>query len=352
MAFTPLTASQPISYASARPNAYRNAARERLARGEPVFYNPSYVDENFSSGYNGPKYKYGYTYYNSPAPENTYLGNCTWWCWGRLYETMGISLISYGHAENWYARYRDSGGSVSEDAENIRAGDIICFTDSNYGHVMFVERVVGDNITISQSAYSQRSVWQGMACLVTTYSKSEIFHGNLVNMYKNLDSSANWQEVVGVLHTGGDSPTPPEPGEVTPKVTVYPSAYNRIMYADEDYEDFQFSIHVTGIPDGYTASGNNTYPGLIRVANTGWSYTTYTGEDGNTYQEARKTQTLRYNRESNNAYTTTKYMYFRFSYPNGSASSTTPMTIDVRRKVVGQKPYFKKKRKRFTIKFI
>lgn len=346
MAFTPLTASQPIGYAIGR-SQYRNGPRES-AWGTPVLFVPTNWPVGIYGGYGGPKYKEGYTYYNSPE---TVKGNCTWWCWARLYEATGTYLNTYGDAKNWYDRYQADGGSVSRNATNIRAGDIIVLTDSNAGHVMFVERVVGDTITISQSAYSYRSVWNNMACLVTTFSKSEIFQGNLINMYKNLDSAA-WEEVVGVMHTGGDSPTPPEPGEVTPKVTVYPEAYRRIMYADEDYEDFDFSIHVTGIPDGYTASGNNTYPGLSRVRNTGWSYTTYTGEDGNTYQEARKTQTLRYNRESNNAYTTTKYMYFNFSYPNGSASSTTPMTIDVRRKVVGQKPYFKKKRKRFTIKFI
>lgn len=349
MAFTPLTAGQPVSYALSR-SAYRNSIRESYW-GSPVLYNPVNWPYNTTGGFGGPKYLEGYNYYNSPE---TIKGNCTWWCWGRLYETIGTYLTqsdgsSMGDAMYWYDRYS---GDKDRNANNIRAGDIIVLTDSDAGHVMFVERIVGDTITISQSAYSYRSVWDNMACLVTTFSKSEIFQGNLINMYKNLDSSAAWETVVGVIHTGTDSPTPPEPGgDETPTISIYPSGYNSIMYPDEDYEDFAFSIYVTGIPSGYTASGNNTYPGLDRVANTGWSYEDYVADDGNTYRRAHKNQTLRYHREQNTAYDTVKYMYFNFSFPNGNASSTTPMTIHVRAKPNTFK-HMKKRKKRFTLNII
>lgn len=322
MAFTPLTSSQPISYASSR-SSYRNSARETLAGGSPVFFNPSnYSLDDY--GYGGPRYKYGYTYNNCPSPENTFNGNCTWWCWGRLNQTMGTSLPNMGDGKDWYDNYS---GDKDRNASNIQPGDIIVLTDNDAGHVMFVEKVDGNTITISQSAYSNRAVWSGMACLVTTFSKSDIYQGNSINMYKDLDT-AYYQEVIGVIHTGEAGPSP-EPEE--PEITIVPSSYAVTMTAEEDYVDFPFDITIAGIPDGESVSGGNTYPGLSRVANTGWSYTSYV-VDGVTYRRATKSQTLRYERESEGEYSITKHMYFNLTFSNGSISSDTPMTITVEKK--------------------
>lgn len=324
MAFTPLTSSQPISYASSR-SSYRNSARESLAGGSPVFFNPS----NYSLdqyGYGGPRYKYGYTYNNCPSPERNYNGNCTWWCWGRLNQTMGTYLPNMGDAKDWYDNYS---GVKYRNANNIQPGDIIVFTDNSAGHVMFVEKVDGNTITISQSAYSTRAVWSGMACLVTTFPKSSIYQGNSINMYKDLDS-AYYQEVVGVIHTGEDGPGPtPEP--VEPEISIVPSSYSVTMTAEEDYVDFPFDITIAGIPTGESVSGGNTYPGLSRVANTGWSYSSYV-VDGVIYRRAIKSQTLRYERESDGEYVTTKHMYFNLTFSNGSINTDTPMTITVKKK--------------------
>ena len=322
MAFTPLTSSQPISYASSR-SSYRNSARETLAGGSPVFFNPSNYSLN-QTGYGGPRYKYGYTYNNCPSPENTYNGNCTWWCWGRLNQTMGTSLPNMGDANEWYDNYS---GDKDRNANNIQPGDIIVLTDNDAGHVMFVEKVDGNTITISQSAYSTRSVWSGMACLVTTFSKSDIYQGNSINMYKDLDT-AYYQEVIGVIHTGEAGPTP-EPEE--PEISIVPSSYSVTMTAEEDYVDFPFDITIAGIPEGESVSGGNNYPGLTRVANTGWSYTSYV-VDGVTYRRATKSQTLRYERESEGEYSITKHMYFNLTFSNGSINSDTPMTITVEKK--------------------
>lgn len=324
MGFTPLTSSQPISYASSR-SSYRNSARESLAGGSPVFFNPSNYSLN-QYGYGGPRYKYGYTYNNCPSPERNYNGNCTWWCWGRLNQTMGTYLPNMGDAKYWYDNYS---GEKYRNANNIQPGDIIVFTDNSAGHVMFVEKVDGNTITISQSAYSTRSVWSGMACLVTTFSKSDIYQGNSINMYKDLDS-AYYQEVIGVIHTGEDSPGPtPEP--VEPEISIVPSSYAVTMTAEEDYVDFPFDITITGIPTGESVSGGNTYPGLSRVANTGWSYSSYV-VDGVIYRRATKSQTLRYERESDGEYVTTKHMYFNLTFSNGSINTDTPMTITVEKK--------------------
>lgn len=216
MAFTALTSSQAISYVRNR-SAYRNSARENLYGtndpGAPVYYCPSYASSSYSSGYGGPRYRYGYNYDTCPSPYSNYNGNCTWWCWGRLYDTIGTALDGYGSAKNWYSNHAANGGTVATNANNINPGDIICLSDSSDGHVMFVEKVSGSTVTISQSAYSTRSVWSGMACLVTTYDKSDIYAGNTLNMYKDLDTAYSLT-VVGILKTGQadpDPPTPPEP---------------------------------------------------------------------------------------------------------------------------------------------
>ena len=103
------------------------------------------------------------------------------------------------------------------------------------------------------------------------------------------------------------------------------------MQSAEDYKDFSFSISITGIPSGESASGGNTYPDLSRVYNTGWTYTNYT-VGGVQYQTATKQQTLRYYRVGSGAYTTTKHMYFSKTFSNGSINSDTPMYINVKAK--------------------
>lgn len=350
MAFTPILQNTSIDYAAQRA-MYRNGARESVAHGSPVFFVPFDLGVN-DYGYGGPRYKAGYTYYNCPSPERNFNGNCTWWCWARLYETNGTYLsFATTDAKNWYNSYT---GSKERNANNIRAGDIIVLTDSGEGHVMFVEQVSGDTVHISQSAYSTRSVWNGYACLVTSFQKSEIYQGNSINMYKGLDSAYNLQ-VVGVLHTGSVSPTPPEPETDTPELTINPSGYNVVMTGTQNSVDFTFDITLTGIPEDETASGNNTYPGLSRVYNTGWSYTNYTYH-GTVYRKATKTQTLRYTREQSQAYSITKHMYFDFTYPNGSVSSDTPMVISVERTglpdeiIVALCVYVNGQKKRFKVK--
>ena len=318
MAFTPILSSQPISYVRYK-SAYRNSARENLW-GVPVYFVPfDYSTSN--SGYGGAKYQYGYNYDNSPS---SYNGNCTWWCWGRLYDAEGTYLNFIDDASNWYDNYT---GSKSRNADNIKAGDIIVLTDGGDGHVMFVEKVDSGTVYISQSAYSRRSVWDGMACLTTSYDKLDIYYGNSIDIYKDIDSAPAYQNVVGVIHTGsGDPPVPPTE-DLT--ITITPSSYSVVMDGEETYKDFTFNIAVSGLPDGATVSGGNTYPDLVRVYNSGWSYTDY-DIGGVTYRTATKTQTLRYNREYDYAYTTTKHMYFNLSYSTGTVSTDTPMYIDVK----------------------
>lgn len=328
MAFTPILVDKSINYARSR-SAYRNSARESLW-GFPVFFTPSNWPANTSGGYGGPRYgeNGGYNYDESPYTSD--VGNCTWWCEGRIYETQGTHHGGMGNGVDWYDNYS---GNKSRNANSITAGDVIVFSDGGYGHVMFVEQVDSDGtIHISQSAASSRiSAWNDYACRVGTYTKSAIYQGNTIDMYKDISGQSPYNlTVVGVIHTGGGSPGP-EPEPVIPSISISPSSYSKTIGPEDDYVDFPFTITIEGIPAGESVSGGNTYPGLSRVANTGWSYSSYV-VDGVIYRRATKSQTLRYERESDGEYSTTKHMYFNLTFSNGSINTDTVMRITVKQK--------------------
>lgn len=323
MSFTPILSNQSISYAENRYQ-YRNAPREN-AWGSPVFACGPNTSINDYISYPGPKYQYGYNYYNSPA---TNKGNCTWWCWGRCLEANGTELsLHLGDAKNWYDNYS---GSKSRNADNIQPGDIIVFTDSDAGHVQFVEQVSGNTVYISQSAYSTRSVWNGMSCLVTSYSKNEIYQGNSLDMYKNL-GSAYYETVVGVLHTG-EAPTP-EPE--TPRGSFSPSSASSSIDENSDSVTRSFDITILGMPVSAYCTGSFSLDGCTMVSQTGWNYSFYTGQDGNTYGKAEKTITVRYNRESNDAYSTTKTIRYTDTFTTGSVNIPATWSISVAKKKSG-----------------
>ena len=125
---------------------------------------------------------------------------------------------------------------------------------------------------------------------------------------------------------GSEPPTPPQ--EDTLQITITPAYASGTMQSSQTYIDFTFQIGITGIPAGETVSGGNTFPGMYRVANTGWSYTDYT-DNGITYRMATKRQTLRYEREHPYYYTITKHMYFNITKSTGTISTDTPMYITV-----------------------
>lgn len=338
MAFTPILTDQVLSTVRYNTN-YRNSPREQYVQngvtvGAPVYFvPPNYTTSQ--SGYGGPRYVSGPPYYNyNDSPDTSHNGNCTWWCYARLLDATGkyldTQLPGSPDAKNWYTYFT---GNKSLNADNIKAGDIIVLTDSAQGHVMFVEQVTAGTVYISQSAYSTRSVWNGYACRVTSYDRTDIYAGNSIDMYKDIDQSPAYEQVVGVIHTGTDDPTPPTPSTEDLEIVINPSSYNVTMQGNEDFVDFTFAIAVSGIPSGQTVSGGNTYPDLTRVYNTGWSYTSYV-INGVTYRRASKTQTLRYYREQSGSYTTVKHMYYNLSFSTGSVSTDTPMYITVKAKVI------------------
>lgn len=322
MAFTPILSDKSIAYIRNNPY-YRNAPRE-AQWGTPVFFVPPdrLVGVN---GEPGPKYKQGYNYDNS---DSVYLGNCTWWCMGRLLESGCQTNVNWGigDAVDWYNNWT---GSKDTNANNIQAGDIIVLSDTARGHVMFVEQVSGSTIYISQSAYSDKSIWIDKACKVNNYQKSEIYIGSSINIYKGYGISA-YENVVGVIHTGGNTPpTPPSPG-TTPTVSVSPSSYTGVLDDHSSYIDMAFTITVSGIPETENAQSAISFSSNCyrHMYTSNWTYTTYT-VGGVTYQTGVRSLIVRYDRLHDYAYNDTAYMYYTKTFSNGSVSNTTPMYITI-----------------------
>lgn len=288
-------------------------------------------------------------YWSSANPGATYsncLANCTTLAYGRvLEEGCRAPVSSFIDAGNWHTVVANGwiAHSYSNYVSNIKPGDIIEWP----GHVAVVETVSGSTIYCSSSLYTGdhgRAYWPPDSSTYDTRSPSvmgstlqDVSNWMIANyawrFYEYVDSNTITNVRLGVQPTyilvnpdsgPGPGPTPTEDLDIG----ISPSSYSVTMAGSQDYVDFTFTIVITGIPDGQTVSGGNTYPGLSRVYNSGWSYSSYT-VSGVTYQRAQKTQTLRYYREQTSAYTTTKHMYFNLSYSTGTVSTDTPMYINV-----------------------
>ena len=300
--------------------------------------------------------------YNPGATFQLCMANCTTYAYGRVRENgLPIPVTQFRNANNWHYYVNTSAGWTLLNYSSgmaLQPGDIL---EWSANHVAVVESN-GTDPWVSGSWYtgddgtaaSDRS-YLGMGGS-TLQDVSNWMVANASRRFYRYERMTSVNSTAGggaypvyVIRYNGSSPS-----TETPDVTVSPSSYNTVMSSDNDYVDFVFNVTVTGIPAGYTATGNNTYPGLDRVYNTGWSYTDYV-VDGVTYRRATKTQTLRYYREQDTAYTVTKYMYYSFSYPNGSASSTTPMTIAVQAKATDDllliaNLVLNRKKKRFNVR--
>ena len=82
------------------------------------------------------------------------MPNCTAYAWGRAYELLGKKPnLCTGNAGQWYS-YNKSHGYYSYGS-TPKLGAIACWDDynSNTGHVAVVEKISGNNVTISESHY-------------------------------------------------------------------------------------------------------------------------------------------------------------------------------------------------------
>ena len=98
-------------------------------------------------------------YSHPPNPFELY--QCTWYCWGRIYETTGkapqFTVNNNRNGCYWYQKLKGE-----KLGQNPRPGSIMCLKDNNSekdgnpGHVAFVESVAdgGSSITISEGGNS------------------------------------------------------------------------------------------------------------------------------------------------------------------------------------------------------
>jgi len=331
----------------------------------PTNFSTYYTERRIPAQPDGtPTYwQYFYSGDYSYSTTGAHTGNCTWYAMGRSAEIAGRNIYSEFagsyEAQNWGSIWignpAQTSGSVS-----WQPGDILIWSNNagTFGHVEVVEIVNGNYLTISYSAYSGTDPQEDNGTFFNTRRRSKPTWGDPASVTSESDSrfirnsGATYfltnEFLIGVIHNPYYEPGP-SPSENL-DISISPSSYTVTMSASQTYVDFTFNITITGIPAGATVSGGNTYPGLSRVYNTGWSYTDYT-VGGVTYQRATKTQTLRYTREYNYAYSITKHMYFNLSFSTGTVSTDTPMYITVASSGGGDDAlyYWIKKRKRGRI---
>lgn len=295
---------------------------------------------------------------NNPyASYSNCLANCTTLAYGRVIENGQNPPTSFDtyNAGNWHSHLINGWTSqpYSTYHSSIKPGDIIEWA----GHVAVVEYVAIDGTAYcSSSLYTGdhgRAEWpvgsgnwdtRTPSIMGSTFTEMwNWFYNNNYGwrVYEYVTETVISEKRMGKQPTyilvnpesPGPGPTPPTPPTPTVNLTIDidPSGYTVTMNGNEDYVDFTYNITVSGIPANETISGGNTYPGLTRVYNTGWTYTDYT-VSGTTYRYAYKRQTLRYERESIGGYTTVKHMYFNISKSTGTISSDTRMYITVKPK--------------------
>lgn len=296
--------------------------------------------------------------YNPDARYGTCLADCTCLAYGRCLEEGCRGPVPYTAdwslpaANNWHNRLTNGWTAEpwSTYRSSVKPGDIIEWVEG--WHVAVVETVSGSNIYCSSSLYTGdhgRAFWPVGTQNYDTRTPGvmgstlqDVSNWMLANYswrfyeYVNVDTISTTRlldqpDYVLVNPDSGGGPTPPGPTPENLTISIMPASYTVTMQYDQDSLDFTFAITISGIPGGETVSGGNTYPDLIRVANTGWSYTDYT-VGGITYRRAYKQQTLRYFREYNTDYTTVKHMYYNITKSTGTISTDTPMYITVKAK--------------------
>ncbi|WKY46952.1 GBS Bsp-like repeat-containing protein [Eubacteriaceae bacterium ES3] len=95
-----------------------------------------------------------YFYANNRYYQGGYgLPNCTAYAYGRAYEILGYDPgLPMNDAGGWWSDNMASGTYAYGSTPKL--GAIICWNGSYYGHVAVVEAINGDQVTVSESAWS------------------------------------------------------------------------------------------------------------------------------------------------------------------------------------------------------
>ena len=139
---------------------------ETYFAGEPVDIEdvpmPLDDDAEFSPRLTAPSKDNAYYYSNKNVFYKHGYGmpNCTAYAYGRAYEILGKEpqLCIYD-AQNWFDYNKDNG--IYAYGTTPKVGAIVCFKyrDYNSGHVAVVEKIVGDTVYYSNSAWGGREFY-------------------------------------------------------------------------------------------------------------------------------------------------------------------------------------------------
>lgn len=104
---------------------------------------PDTSSRKFSSRTSAPS-KSNSFYYSSINPfSSRYVGQCTWYAYGRAYELLGTKpKLCTGNAGNWFS-YNKSNGYY-QYGSTPKCGAIACWKSNGAGHVAVVEKVYSD----------------------------------------------------------------------------------------------------------------------------------------------------------------------------------------------------------------
>ncbi len=114
---------------------------------------------------------------------------CTWYCWGRVHEKLGISLPNWGNATSW-SNYARSAYTVDQNP----SANSIMVEHYNPGHVLFVEKV--------ENGYAY--------CTEGNYNGTD-YHEEIINLstYKRNGWSTSMNLPVEYIHLVKNETTPP-----------------------------------------------------------------------------------------------------------------------------------------------
>lgn len=124
---------------------------------EPSEEPSSEAEDSYIPRLSAPEYSNACYYSNENVFYASSFGmpNCTCYAWGRAYELLGeYPELCLWDAGCWYDYNRDNGFYAYGDIP--KPGAVACwkYSDGGPGHVAVVERVDGDTVTFSNSAYS------------------------------------------------------------------------------------------------------------------------------------------------------------------------------------------------------
>ena len=86
--------------------------------------------------------------YYKPPINTASRGQCVWYTQGRAYEKKGVKIGARGNAKDVYQSCKNSGFQVSKYP---KPNSIACFNGGTYGHVKYVEYVIGNTVYFTEA---------------------------------------------------------------------------------------------------------------------------------------------------------------------------------------------------------